>query len=140
MAAAGARSLFSGQYSPRILATIGVAVWAICSKTFLFDFSPLAKGKIPAAARSPHEHWKKMANDITFVRQMTEPLRYRTNASSKVAKKMIMDTVVRDGLERIDTGGPDGHIAEASDFMDLEEIKVTRCSTTRSAVTAYMVS
>lgn len=38
----------------------------------------------------------------------------------------------------IDYGGVDGHVAESGDLLDLETIRVTRCTTTRSAITAYM--
>ncbi|KAL7544214.1 hypothetical protein ACHAWF_007599 [Thalassiosira exigua] len=36
-----------------------------------------------------------------------------------------------------DFGGPGGHVAEPVDWEDVESIRVTRCATTQTAVTAY---
>mmetsp|Transcript_17092 Transcript_17092/g.30995 ORF Transcript_17092/g.30995 Transcript_17092/m.30995 type:complete len:391 (+) Transcript_17092:215-1387(+) len=121
--------------SPRAAITIAVVV-AACST--ILDFSPLANGAIPAAKKKPHEHWSYMARDMSFVRKMTEGLVGKTKATTKEAKKRLKNQEIMGFIQKVDFGGPDGHVAEESDLLDLEEIRVTRCSTTRSAITAYM--
>jgi len=119
-----------------------VAVVAIAASK-LDLFSPLANGKIPAAKKQPHEHWSYMKKDLTFVRSMTEHLPKVNNSktkqtTSKETKKILDEHHIEMRfIQKVDFGGMDGHVAEATDMLDVEEIRVTRCSTTRSAITAY---
>lgn len=102
------------------------------------DFCPLSNGKVPAAKKSPTEHWNFMRNNLAFVREMTEPLHSKTKATDKVVKKVLKQYEIQRSISHIDYGGVDGHVAESGDLRDLETIRVTRCTTTRSAITAYM--
>jgi len=118
-----------------------VAVVAIAASK-LDLFSPLANGKIPAAKKQPNEHWSYIQKDLTFVRSHTEGLskvsKSKTESTSKETKKILDEHHMEMRfIEKVDFGGMDGHVAEATDMLDVEEIRVTRCSTTRSAVTAY---
>ena len=117
-----------------------VAVVAIAASK-LDLFSPLANGKIPAAKRQPNEHWSYIKKDLTFVRSHTEGLTKHSNSktkqTSKETKKILDEHMEMRFIQKVDFGGMDGHVAEATDMLDVEEIRVTRCSTTRSAITAY---
>ena len=123
--------------TPRIIITIVVVTIAIFWR---MDFCPLSNGKVPAAKKSPTEHWNFMRNNMAFVREMTEPLHTKTKATAKEVKKVIKQYEIQRSISHSDFGGVDGHVAESGDLRDLETIRVTRCSTTRSAITAYMVS
>ena len=117
-----------------------VAVVAIAASKL--DLSPLANGKIPAAKKQPNEHWSYMKQDLTFVRSMTEGLskvsNSKTKSTSKETKKILDEHHMEMRfIQKVDFGGMDGHVAEATDMLDVEEIRVTRCSTSRSAITAY---
>lgn len=112
---------------------IGIAI-AVISLTRLVDFGPLANGRIPARARGPEDHWSYMKRNSAFVRTMTEGL--KTKAATKEGKKRLQQSQTFSFMERVDFGGADGHVAEGGE-MDLENIRVTRCSTTRSGITAY---
>ena len=73
---------------------------------------------------------------------MTERLpkvsKSKTKQTSKETKKILDEHHMEMRfIQKVDFGGMDGHVAEATDMLDVEEIRVTRCSTTRSAITAY---
>jgi len=121
----------------RSAAVVGVVSLCLKFDVFKIKSNPLADGRIPAAGKKPREHWSAMANDMVFVRTMTESLektKAKTEAARKALKKIDLDRYV----DRVDFGGPDGHVAERTDWRDVESIRVTRCATTRSAITAYM--
>lgn len=128
------RLLSTSPQTAIIIATIAI----LCSKSSFFDFGPLANGKIPATKRGPSEHWSFIENNLGFVRTMTKPLHHKTKATSKEGKKRLQDLEMMGFIDDVDFGGPDGHVAESTSLVDLEEIRVTRCSTSQSAVTAYM--
>jgi hypothetical protein len=132
------RCLSYASSTPRTFITIVGIIIAIFWK--MGDFSPLSNGKVPAAKKSPTEHWNFMRDNMAFVREMTEPLHAKTKATAKEVKKVIKQYEIQRSISHIDFGGVDGHVAESGDLRDLETIRVTRCSTTRSAITAYMVS
>lgn len=108
--------------------------------------NPFSNGAIPAAAVTPSQHWERIAGDDMFVRSMTEHLgssslasfwKRSSNARLTDIKK---DSAVADisiAMGTYDFGGPDGHVAEGGDWSDLKYVQGTRCSTTRSGVTAY---
>mmetsp|Transcript_35039 Transcript_35039/g.78616 ORF Transcript_35039/g.78616 Transcript_35039/m.78616 type:complete len:338 (+) Transcript_35039:442-1455(+) len=113
----------------------GVAILAVALiLNKMVDFGP----RVPASRRKPHEHWGAISRD-SFVRSMTD----------KIAKSKFWQSKTKDGrvavakaqtysqLERADFGGPDGHVPEGGEFFNLETIRVTRCSTTTSALTVY---
>ena len=126
--------------SPQV-AMIIVAVIASIGYN-LFYSNPFANGEIPAAKKQPHEHWKRMMKDDTFVRTMTDNLN-KTKAATKSGRAMLQSIQTDAFMDTADFGGPDGHVAESIDFgtedFDLEGIRVTRCSTTRTAITAYFI-
>lgn len=102
--------------------------------------NPLAKGKIPAADLNPDEHWKRISKDDTFVRRMTEHLGSSTSRRARVgaeSKFMTETDQMEIAFGHVDFGGLDGHVAETGDWSDLKYFQGTRCSTTRSAITAY---
>jgi len=98
--------------------------------------NPLANGNIPASALPPDQHWQRLAKDDSFVRSMTQHLSSIFSAASSNNQYLATDSI-EIAMDRVDFGGPDGHVAEKGDWNDLEAIRGTRCSTTRSAVTAY---
>ena len=116
-------------------AIVAAAILAIYVHSKCED--PFADGVIPAAKRDPAEHWPFMAGDVSFVRTMTEPLKGRSKATTQSGRDALKSHDMDRFLDRVDFGGADGHVAEASDLRDLEQIRVTRCSTTRPGVTAY---
>ncbi|KAL7551630.1 hypothetical protein ACHAWF_014853, partial [Thalassiosira exigua] len=118
-----------------VIAIAGIAV--VCSRSNIFDFSPLANGAIPATKRQPQQHWGYMAKDVSFMRSMTDSLVGKTKAKTKEGKWALKEYQTKRFLDGVDFGGPDGHGAEETDFVNLEEIRVTRCSTTNSGITAY---
>ena len=83
-----------------------------------------------------------MMKDDTFVRTMTDNLN-KTKAATKSGRAMLQSIQTDAFMDTADFGGPDGHVAESIDFgtedFDLEGIRVTRCSTTRTAITAYFI-
>ena len=115
----------------------------------MLDFlNPLSNGKIPAAKRAPHQHWKYISNDVSFVRTITDGIAAKvkkrgttpdqhTLLSKDLKKRIDSKSIEYTFIEKVDFGGMDGHVPEGSDMLDLEEIRVTRCSTSRSAITAY---
>jgi hypothetical protein len=118
---------------------------------------PFRNGTIPAGQREPNEHEKLfIASDLSFVRQMSDPLTVgffkhlmqkifeddnedgMTYKPTEEGKELIEARELERAFEkRVDYGGNDGHIAERIDWDDNESIRTTRCSTTRSALTAY---
>ena len=116
-------------------AIVAAAILAVYVRSKCED--PFADGAIPAAKRDPSEHWPFMAGDVSFVRTMTEPLKGRSKATTQSGRDALKSHDIDRFVDRVDFGGADGHVAEASDLRDLEQIRVTRCSTTRSGVTAY---
>ena len=121
-----------------------VALLIAASKSTLFDFNPLSKGKIPAAKKDPNEHWNYLEKDVSFVRTMTDGIAAwkakfaKKHTTPKEVKKLLDEHEMQmKYIEGVDFGGMDGHVPEGTDLLDLEEIRVTRCSTTRSALTAY---
>lgn len=124
---------------------VGCAGVAFFCRRFLVP-NPFKNGAIPAASVPPEQHWERIAGDDLFVRTMTEHLgssslgSFWKKASNAKLKEIRKDSAVDDiaiALGRYDFGGPDGHVAEAGDWSDLKYVQGTRCSTTRSAVTAY---
>ena len=115
------------------------AVVACCLKFDVFHWrqNPLAEGRIPASARQPNEHWSAMAEDMIFVRTMTEALGLG-EAKTEMGANAIHRSKLNYVFEGADFGGPDGRVAESIDWSDMESIRVTRCSTTKDAITAYM--
>ena len=104
----------------------------------------LVDGNIPAALREPHEHWQviKSWSASSFVHDMTRQSRKRSWFRRVVLGLRSMD----DELEGTDAGGEDGHEAEELDGdvsaakpgrSFLETSRVTRCTTTNTAVVAY---
>jgi len=76
-----------------------------------------------------------MQKDATFVRMMTEGLKTK-EPTTKEGGQRLKEHKTYEIMERVDFGGADGHVAEGGSF-DLETLRVTRCATTRSAITAY---
>ena len=58
----------------RSAAVVGVVSLCLKFDVFKIKSNPLADGRIPAAGKKPREHWSAMANDMVFVRTMTESL------------------------------------------------------------------
>lgn len=100
-----------------------IALFCAKSSKFLYECGPLSNGKIPAASRAPSEHWPYLAKNIDFVRTMTEPLHHITKDMTKEGKKLRQEIQLDGSIEKVDFGGVDGHVAEQTDFMDLEEIR-----------------
>ena len=103
--------------------------------------NPLAGGKIPAAKSAPAEHWDKIKSDDFFSRHMTEHLVVlggnRRNRTLEREWKMNPDTPIEIVMDLVDFGGANGHDHEDSRDSSLESMRGTRCSSTRSAITAY---
>lgn len=107
-------------------AILAATIALICVKTsklFSHKFGPLSNGKIPAASHSPSEHWSYMAKNIEFVRTMTEPLHHITKDLTEEGKKLRQEFQLYEFIEKVDFGGENGHIAEHTDFMDIEGIR-----------------
>ena len=117
-----------------------VVVLAMACRRWL-NPNPLANGRIPAADISPDQHWNRILQDDAFVRTMTQHLAgVHTNRQVEIKslqRHLEHDRDINIVLGRVDFGGVDGHVAENGDWNDLEYVRGTRCSTTRSAVTAY---
>lgn len=102
--------------------------------------NPLANGRIPAGHVDPDQHWKTISTDDTFVRVMTSSLGSSTSKYAKNKKKsqyMEQTDKIDIAMDRVDFGGLDGHVPETGDWSDKKYLQTTRCSTTRSAITAY---
>jgi hypothetical protein len=118
-----------------------IVVAAVACRQWLRP-NPFANGKIPAASVEPDQHWKRIKEDDFFVRTMTERLGQNTYWQGK-KEEMQRLAEAKDPkdfdilLGGHDFGGPDGHIVERGDWADLKYIQGTRCTTTRSAITAY---
>ncbi|KAL9184709.1 hypothetical protein ACHAXT_012679 [Thalassiosira profunda] len=124
---------------PRVAIALAAAA-VLIAKSGLYEkyFGPLANGAIPAGKMAPEKHWAHMRKTTIFVRSMTESLVGKTKATTKEGKKSLAEVKSMQLLSGADFGGPDGHAAEeGAEFMSMEMIRVTRCSTTRSGVTAF---
>lgn len=98
--------------------------------------NPFANGKIPAASLNPNEHWNRIYKDDGFVRSMTQHL--GSNKRKGEATLAAMEFEI--GMETVDFGGPDGHVIENGDLHDVEYMRGTRCSTTRSGTSILVES
>lgn len=122
---------------PRWKAVVVVLVGLVLRR--LLHPNPLSGGRIPAAAYHPHEHWNILQKD-DFVRSMTLYLPQRRPSSED---EFVLPGKIEIAMGHVDFGGPDGHVPEKissggrSNTLLLETMRTTRCSTTRSAVTAY---
>lgn len=122
-----------------------IVIFAMLGRQWLHP-NPFANGRIPAASVEPDQHWKRIKEDDLFVRTMTEPLGKGTYWQGR--KERMHESVqqmaesndpkhFRILMGGVDFGGPDGHVAEVRDWGDLKYVQGTRCSTARSAITAY---
>ena len=118
------------------LRAILIVAFAVIFRRWL-NPNVLANGKIPASDVAPADHWTRIKNDDGFMRRLTEHL--GGNRDRKLENEMKMKSgKVEILLDLVDFGGPDGHNAETmGGWNDIESMRGTRCSTTRSAVTAY---
>uniref|UniRef100_A0A7S2MEF9 Uncharacterized protein n=1 Tax=Octactis speculum TaxID=3111310 RepID=A0A7S2MEF9_9STRA len=107
---------------------------------------PFADGPIPAAQRGPGQHWghiKGWNTVVSDITRSTDGLGSRRGSLSTVifgavggAKKSLEDG--EDWrLYKADFGGENGHEPEAIDMKSSDPIGVTRCTSTRFALTAY---
>ena len=103
--------------------------------------SPFADGAIPAAKRAPSEHWDAILRWRAFTREMTSHSRLVPKSRWwRGGRKSFSEEI-----EGHDTGGEDGHEPEAlstsigdkGGHSAAESMAVTRCTSTRFAVTAY---
>jgi len=103
--------------------------------------NPLADGKVPAADLKPEQHWDRILKDDTFVRAMSGHLDGATSSrrDQAKAKREYLERAkeMKITLDWVDFGGLDGHVAEKGDWNDIKYFQGTRCSTARSAITAY---
>mmetsp|Transcript_33600 Transcript_33600/g.56519 ORF Transcript_33600/g.56519 Transcript_33600/m.56519 type:complete len:353 (+) Transcript_33600:163-1221(+) len=116
--------------------------WLAFVTLFLVFFwkpdDPFADGPVPAAARPPTEHWGAIQRNHNFVRLFTD------HANGAGSRRGSVKTVLlgsASGIKKYayskEYGGDDGHEPEAISHEDLNTVAVTRCTSTRFAVTAY---
>jgi hypothetical protein len=118
----------------RVTQVVLVAIIALLVRCLLnLTDNPLANGRIPALEFGPNEHWKRMKEDDLFVRSMTEHL---GKSAYRSAGKALVHSQ-NNAYAQFDIGGPDGHKVEDIDWSGITNVQGTRCSATRSAITAY---
>eukprot|EP00546_Thalassionema_frauenfeldii_P003938 CAMPEP_0178922558 /NCGR_PEP_ID=MMETSP0786-20121207/16225_1 /TAXON_ID=186022 /ORGANISM="Thalassionema frauenfeldii, Strain CCMP 1798" /LENGTH=357 /DNA_ID=CAMNT_0020596945 /DNA_START=33 /DNA_END=1107 /DNA_ORIENTATION=+ len=114
----------------------GVLV-AICFQNWLVGH-PLSNGRIPAAKTRAEDHWNLLAKDDTLLRRLAEYLEGKENPDNQMKEDYkLRSREMKIMFDLVDFGGLDGHRYESGDFADMETFRGTRCSSTRSAVTAY---
>ena len=120
-------------------------VAAVLIAQFMYHTDPLANGAVPASARTPDQHWEFIRKNPSFIRDMV------ASARKPFWKRLLQINTMREEIEQADYGGEDGHEAEGMDdgvgaagyvgtrdlSMLVETMRVTRCTTTQSALTAY---
>ena len=102
-------SLPSGRLSPANVKAAAFAVGLACLIYARRPANPFAEGAIPAAARSPDEHWDAILTWPTFTRHLTSYARAPPKASWWRGGKVSLT----EQLQGVDYGGEDGHEPEA---------------------------
>ena len=98
-----------GTLSPSSIKAMAFTVALACLIWAKRPANPFAEGAIPAAARSPGEHWDAILKWPTFTRHLTSYARAPPKASWWRGGKLSLT----EELQGVDYGGEDGHEPEA---------------------------